>query len=280
MGTNVEKLTSSNIAPWVRVLILILSVITICFLSWYFTGSIIPTSGDGSTLIFQNALLLIVLGSAILEFKFTKPADSVVNSLMGIITLLTIYKQPSILAWWSMFSYCATVFVLSGVCTAVSTGKDVTGWRESVARVTYRPAVLLGGARRLFSILFLFGIFSFYELQSRETVALLLFWGLFVVIWPLGLPELLSSFHTRKASLSSIGRVVRTDWPNVVRVALSPDSTWSRKSLKIYQQADGKQRLVLPLYSQVQEDQLLGTGMCIGDVAKDVSGLGAGLVLK
>jgi hypothetical protein len=40
-------------------------------------------------LIFQNALLLIVLGSSVVEYKFTKPKHALINSLMGMITLLT-----------------------------------------------------------------------------------------------------------------------------------------------------------------------------------------------
>ena len=267
-----DEPTGDYVAPWVRVGVLLSAVTVICLLSWYLTGSLIPAT-PGETLIFQNALLLIVLGSAILEHKFTKPADSVVNSLIGMITLLSVYGRTPKLFWWVVIAYCAVVLLLSAACTAVSTQASLVGWRETIARVTYRPAVLLGAARRIFSVLFLFGVFSFYGVQTREAAILVLFWGVFVVIWPLGLPEFLSRLTPRPARLPSIGRVVRTDWPNIVRAALRPDSTWSRTTLKLYQQSDGRQRLVLPLYSQVQEEKLLGTGMCIGDVEARHAGL-------
>ena len=65
------------VAPWVRVAILILSSTVIVALSYFFTGSVIP-SDSGDALIFQNALLLIVIGVALLEKYYTKPADSMV----------------------------------------------------------------------------------------------------------------------------------------------------------------------------------------------------------
>lgn len=95
---------------------------------------------------------------------------------------------------------------------------------------------------------------------------LVVFWGVFIVLWPLGVPELLSMLRLRRAAVRPIGKVIRTDWPNIVRCALRSNASWSREQLKIYQQADGTQRYVLPLYSQVQEDTLLGTGLCLADL--------------
>ena len=108
-----------RVAPWARVLILISAMIVACLLSLRLTGSLVPISA-GDALIFQNALLLVVLGSAILEHKFTKPADSVVNFLMGIVTLVTVYPVAPRLMWWVVTAYCGMVLALATVCTAVS----------------------------------------------------------------------------------------------------------------------------------------------------------------
>jgi hypothetical protein len=116
----------------------------------------------GDALIFQHGLLLIVLGSAVIEHKFTKPADSVVNVLIGAVTLLSVYGKAPRLAWWAVFTYCLFTFILSVICVAVSSGKDLSGWQDLVARLSYQPSVLLGGARRLYSVVFLFAVFSFY----------------------------------------------------------------------------------------------------------------------
>ena len=123
----------------------------------------------------------------------------------------------------------------------------MTEKQQKIAALTYRPSVVLGSARILYSLLFLFGLFSFYELRSTGAVFLLLFWGLFVVVWPLGLPELLSSLRRNDAQPKSIGTLLTTDAPNIVRSHLPP--SWpigAHLGGKIYQQADGKQTLVIP----------------------------------
>jgi hypothetical protein len=268
-----------RVEPWSRVAILLFFLALALFLSRYLTGSFLPFDPNQS-LIFQGSLLLIVLGSAVLEHKFTKPADSAVNAFMGIITLIPVYRATPSLAWWSVLSYCAAVFVLAIVCVAVSSGPHMSDSQQSVARLTYRPAVILGSARILYSVLFLFGLFSFYELRSNGAVLLLLFWGLFVVVWPLGLPELLSGMTRSKMRTIPIGKLLRTDAPNIVRVSLNPSADWSPSRGKIYQQADGKQTLVIPLFSQVQDEGLLGTGLCVESPTEHIKGLSGGQVYE
>jgi len=257
------------VKPWSRITILVIATIAIGVLAYALTGTIIPRD-PGNSLIFQNALLLVILGSALLEAKFTKPADSAVNSLMAAITLLSVFGQSPSIAWWAVLIYCIAVFILASTCVAVSSGPTITGWQERVAKATYKPAVLLGGARRLYSVVFLFAVFSLYSVNSKEAAILVVFWGLFIVLWPLRVPELLSMFSPRKSGILPIGRVIRTDWPDVVRCEIRSDVNWTHEHVKIYNQADKTQRIVLPLYSQVKENAVLGTGLCIGnlDVAK------------
>ncbi len=270
---------NARVEPWSRVAILLFFLALALLLSRYLTGSFLP-SDPKQSLIFQGSLLLIVLGSAVLEHKFTKPADSAVNALMGIVTLIPVYRATPSLVWWLVLSYCAGVFFLAVACVAVSSGPHISDQQQRVARLTYRPAVVFGSARILYSILFLFGLFSFYELQSTGAVLLLLFWGLFVVVWPLGLPELLSGLSRRKEGPKSIGRLLRTDAPNIVRVSLDPTADWSPSRGKLYQQADGKQTLVIPLFSHVQDEGLLGTGMCVDSPMERMKGLSSGQVYE
>jgi uncharacterized protein len=122
---------------------------------------------------------------------------------------------------------------------------------------------------------FLYAVISFYGIQSYKTAALVLFWGIFVAIWPLGIPELLSSFSRRRKTYRPIGRVVRTDAPNVVHAVVDPGTKWQRGEIKILQQGDGRQRYVIPLFSQAKDDQILGTGLCVGENEKELNGLQA-----
>ncbi|MDD3663441.1 MAG: DUF87 domain-containing protein, partial [Candidatus Pacebacteria bacterium] len=258
--------------PWTRVAILLTGLVAIASISRYLTGEFLP-SDPKDALIFQNALLLIVLGSALLEHKFTKPADSAVNGLMGMLTLIPVYGLPSKWAWWVVFSYCGSVCVAAMTCVAVSSDPYQTGWRKRVADATNRPAIVFGKSRVLYSILFLFAVLSFYGVQSKQTLILVVFWGLFIALWPLGVPDMLSAFRARSRGFRPIGRVVRTDSPNVIHATIDSEAKWEPGSVKILQQGDGKQRYVIPLFFQSKESQILGTGLCVADVSAPLRGL-------
>lgn len=262
-----NKLVKENnqaVAPWTRVFILVLAVVAIASISKSVTGAIIPTS-DADIFIFQNALLLIVLGSAVIEHKFTKPGDVVVNSLMGMITLLGVSNTTLSISWVVIFVYSILLFLLSSMCTIVSTSPEIYGWREKIARITYRPSVELGSARRYFSIVFFFAVLSYYDTRSNETAALTVFWGIFMILWPLGLPEFLTRISFRsKIERTAIGKIARTDYPNIVRASLQPNVEWDLEHLYIHSKSDGSSSHLLPLYSQIKDDRLIGTALSIG----------------
>jgi len=268
-----------TIAPWARVAILLVTLAAGCGLSYYLTGSVVPTT-PGEALIFQSTLLFVVLGSAVLEHKFTRPADSVVNALMGMISLITVYGVAPTSQWWVVFAYCCAVFVLALTCTVVSVEPNVSGWRARVAGLTYHPSVVLGKARVLYSVVFLFAVFTFYGVQSARTAILVLFWGLFLALWPLGVPELLSGLRRRRSALQPIGRVARLDSPNLLRIELDPTQPWDESASVIYQAPNGIQHVVLPLYVNMKEGHTLATGLCIQPTPHTVPRLAPGCVYR
>ncbi|HKI54520.1 MAG TPA: DUF87 domain-containing protein [Anaerolineales bacterium] len=265
------------IAPWVRVIILLSSTLVMSGLSYLFTGSIIPRDPQDA-LIFQNALLLIVIGVALLEKYYTKPADSMVNSLMGVLTLLGVYDIAPKLFWWVMFSYLTLVFFFAIMTTAIYSFEVQNPKFIKLAELCYQPAVVLGQARVLYSVVFLYAIFTFKGVQSLQTVALVLFWGIFIVIWPLRLPQLMSRLSFQKKRYQPVGHVMRTDWPNIVRVTIQPSTNWTNESIKIFQQVDGKQSLILPLFSEPQGDELVGTGLVVKEYKDKLKGLADGFM--
>jgi uncharacterized protein len=89
---------------------------------------------------------------------------------------------------------------------------------------------------------------------------------------------LLSGLRKGHSGPKPIGKLLRTDEPNIVRVALNASADWSTSRAKLYQQADGKQKLVVPLYSQVQDEGLIGTGLCVDSPIERLSGLSRGQV--
>jgi uncharacterized protein len=257
----VKSSPGNRVAPWVRVAILLLGVAAITALSLWFTGSPLPSDPE-QALVFQNALLLVVLGSALLEHHFTKPADSAVNSLMGLTTLIGVFTLAPRAAWTLAIAYCTLVFVLSVTCVALSSGAGIAGWRAKAVQFTYRPAIVLGRSRTLFSVIFLFGLWFFYSAQDPVTLALVIFWGLFLAIWPLRVPQLVTAWFDRPASEPlAEGKIIRLDSPDILRVALEADADWNPSRPKVCVLPNGESRWVQPLFSQFNEDGLLATGL-------------------
>jgi hypothetical protein len=270
-------LTSKTSAPWSRVVIIVVSLLALCLISYLLHGSIFPTKKEDA-LIFQNALLLIILGSALIEHKYTKPADSMVNGLIGAVTLFTVFGKAPLVAWWIVFLYCVAVSIMAGMCTAVSSGKGLTGRQEIIAKITYKPSIVLGKARVLYSVVFLFGLFTFYSTQSLEALVLIIFWGIFITLWPLGIPELLSGLKKGKLLLVSSGRVIRTEAPNIVRATIQSNTKWNSINLQLYQQSEGEQHYVVPLFSEELGDNIVGTGICAEKPRELIPGLANGFL--
>jgi hypothetical protein len=259
-NTDTQKTTLDYVAPWVRVAIMLLGIGTIAFLLWLHTGSILPKNTRDAA-IYQNALLLIVLGSSLLEYKFTKPVDASINSVMALITLLTVYGEVPRIYWWLIVAYCVSVLFTSLLCIVLSIGSMISDTKKKVANLTYRFSTRIGQARLLFSIVFLFCLFSFYAFYSAELRNLLLFWGLFIAIWPLRVPDLVTRLFSKTIRTEAVGELVRFDHPDIVRAAIDASDKWVPGSVRVLFQAGGSQRYVIPLYSQLEQSQVLGTGI-------------------
>jgi hypothetical protein len=125
--------------------------------------------------------------------------------------------------------------------------------------------------------MFLFGIYSFYSVQSKHAIALIIFWGVFMAIWPLKLPQLLSAMRFSFIDKpQSIGKLMRIDSPGILRFAITETIDWDSGKPLIYQRVDHSQQWVLPLYSHLNEQKRIGTAILLGDCEKSVSGLSSG----
>jgi hypothetical protein len=255
-----------SLKPWMRLAILLMGVVGLSILSYALTGTVIPTDSRHAN-IFQSGLLLVILGSLFLEDKFTRPADVVVNGLTGIISLLTVAGAgPG--PWWTIvFFYCLVVFLMAAVCIVLGVPGEIHSPRGQVNRVLYDLSTAFGSSRVLFSVVFLYAVLSFYGFQSSQAALLLLFWGFYVALWPLRLPHVVQALLTRgRHTPSRCGSILRMESPDIVRVELSPGADWTDQSSKVACTGDGRSRVVLPLFTQAQDDRLVGTGLCLSDL--------------
>ncbi len=262
VANGVMTRSSAQAAPWARVIVLLVGLLAATTLAHILTGSVLPKDPH-AVLLFQNGLLLLVLGSAILEHKFTRPADAVVNGLLGIVTLLPVYHDAPRAAWTVVFAFAVTVFASAAVCVALSDRPGLVGWRATITHITYRFSSTFGQARLFYSVLVLFGIFAFYSLRSPTTVAIVCFWALYMWAWSSGFPSILTNLFHRGLSHAVSATIVRVDTPNLVRANLVQGTEWRHDKPKACRQVDGTTGVLLPLYSEVQAENRVGTGLFI-----------------
>lgn len=233
-------------------------------LSRVVTGSFVPTE-PGASLVFQSGLLLVVLGSALIEQYFTRPAEAAVNSLAAFVSLMTVFSVAPRSSWLLVSAYVLTVLGLALTCVVASEGAHVSGTRQRLAEWTYTPATYFGRARLIHSVVFLYGVFTFYDTGSRDAAILVAFWGVFVVVWPLKIPGLLSRIATgeHKRVGPSSGEVVRREWPDLMRVRLEPAALWQEDEPYVGRDGDGSCWAVVPLYKSSRTEHPLATGLSV-----------------
>jgi hypothetical protein len=127
-------------------------------------------------------------------------------------------------------------------------------------------------------VVFLFGVFAFFGVHAIQTVILICFWGFFLALWPLGIPELLTGLRSSRRSQTPIGRIARVDFPGLVRVEIRPDVGWNQSALYVYRDANGDQHFIFPLYTQPCGEQALGTGLCVDNKGHKIPDLTPGQV--
>lgn len=257
--------SQEGVAPSVRIGILSFFSVGIFLIARLLTGSFIPAK-PGEQVVFLNGLLLVVLSSELVEHKFTKPADAAANAFLAVVLLLGFYQDSFTTVTYGLIGYSVFTLLLSLTCIAVSHSEHIRGLRKRVADLTYGPSIFLGRATHIYSVIFFYSTVRLYGIGSMETLLLVAFWGLFIFLESTNLPARLTQlFEPSYYSEDVAGNVVQTEAPDLVRVSLHPKEEWSRQSLKLYHRVDGKQFWVLPLYSQVQEERRIGTGLLIGE---------------
>lgn len=171
-------------------------------------------------LVFQNLLLTIVLGSTLIEAKFTKPADAFTNAILVLVTLLSVPEPNKFIAWHANAWYAGVVAGLSLVSmVAGSDDESRKACWNKLARACYGPATFLGRATLIFSFTFVLSVFSFHNTQSRDFLVLMCFWAFLVVAEPIGFLAVLQRIFDsmRGTALSDSGKLMSVTLPGVMR---------------------------------------------------------------
>lgn len=248
-----------------RIVVLILMVVVLVALSLAVTGELFP-SDRAYALVFQSGLLVAIFGSLVLEDKFTKPADALVNATFVLVALLPYFSGPWDLPLVTLVVYSLVVLSCGFINLLLLGDINGTGIRKFALIRTSEIATTFGKSKLLHSFLFLYAVHVVHTTESSYSVLLLLFWAVHLAMWPLKLPHILDAFLKISKSTEAVGRIVRVEVPNIVKVKLERSTTWTGKLIAIL--GDGTARRIVPLYTQLQGEEVIGTAL-IAEIATD-----------
>lgn len=266
------------VRPTVRALILLAALVALLAISWFLTGALIP-SDPKQALLFQSTLLLVVLGTLVLERYFTGPGDAFVNALGALLTVLPYRASASNeLLWWGLVSYLSVVLLTAFVALALQRARSEPareGWVSQLQSTCYAISSFFGRARVVFSVVFLVSVVFYVREQQALTTALLLFWAVYVAMWPMGIPQFLSRLaRDAKSARVLVGSVARIDSPYLARVVLRSGAAWPGEDdlPLLVSMHDGTSRWGLPLVCESRADGVWGTLLLAPAASLDPAG--------
>lgn len=204
-----------NLFKNLRIAFLIIAIFLVIILHRLLSGSWVPNNSN-ITFVFQNLLLMIILGYSIVESKFTKPVDALMNSILVIIALLSLRSPNQYIAWKINLIYACIIFFAS--LTSILLSSEVESnfsIKNRIARIFYTIAIIFGRSEIIFSISFLLAIFSFFSSQQKDFLVLIIFWSLILILKPINLYGYLKNLKIIKGNrdIKECGTIVEVQAP-------------------------------------------------------------------
>lgn len=236
------------------------------------TGTWLPSGGLKSAWYF-GAIGLVFFTHLSAPF-FVPPRDSLVNGATSALLLATtdfqavghLGLQLNAFRW---ISFGLSVFASIASVVAIALYRPSrTGNRllSTISRISYWTSTTVGRGQIMFTPIVLVSIVGAYQGDPIQQISLLLIWAILVFMEPVDLviaaAKELSQLRSGLARPNGIGEIQRIDHPGILRVKLENAQSWKRDTIHIACLSDSRQLEVVPLFSQVQEEGITGTGIC------------------
>ena len=246
----------------------------ILYVSFRFaTGLWLPTSGLESLWLLSGFSLWLF--SLLSSPWFRPPRDTFANAVTAVILLITADLSgivPEMVAL-QLLKYAGIVWASTvGLASFVAMVRGDVSPLDPFGRLLNRICDTAGRGEILYAAPALLGIIGAFAPQPGTMAALFVLWGVMVLVKPV---ELAATLYRQfkmdlnaAASAPQVGMIDRIDHPNIIRVKLQKVSSWKPGQLHIAVMPDGDQRFLLALFTQVQGAEVVGTGICVAEVAQ------------
>ncbi len=210
---------------------LIYLVLLICiflFLGGNLRALALDVSTDRS-LWFYSGALLIILGKYVAEPFFTKPTDSIANSLAVMIALIGLDVKTSLFAYSFILIYSISILGVTLISVGFKdSGNKTLRW---ISNSTYLISVHLGSSKVIFSFVFLSSIYSYLAAIPEPDIVgfiiLLTFWICIVFFDVIGkIIEFLDRFKAVSDRLNyELGKAIGCENPLLYKVEIDNSGT-------------------------------------------------------
>lgn len=229
---------------------------------WYVTG-------NGETLWLASAVGWWTLGLLSAPW-YRPPRDALGTAVAALAALFTLDMSTAVapsfelnLARGASIGYAILVGVAALTAALIEQNQQ-----SPLRRFSYLVAERLSSGPFIFGTAALISIFGFYS-EPRHLLILTTLWLLFALIRPIEFILILwSEWRAEQAvgNLRSAGRIVRVDDPNIVRVEVTSASAWE-SGLHVAALAGGTHNYVIPLFSHIQDELIIGTGLIVAETS-------------
>lgn len=248
----------------------------IFYLTFIYLSGQVKITGGGESLWFISILGLLVFRLFSAPF-FSKPSDSIASGISGFIAIATYdistaTSNTYLIRIFSGFSY-SLYFLLffSGLASVILKEEDLleNKFLKSIKILSYRLSSVLGQSEIVFTPLALISIFGYYSAKNEHLALLLSLWIIICIIKPIekAFSIALSLYQIWKGDFKinkeAIGKILRIDSPNLIRILIKSAEAWNPEGVKIARLADEKYAYILPLFYQIQNDRIVGTGLLV-----------------
>lgn len=260
--------------PW-RVTALLLNVAAAWGLYWLVSGNLIP-GGSGAS-VWLYAVIAYWLLSLVAAPFFLPPRDSL-NTAIASMAMLAPINVATALTLMLPLQWLRGIFLAIGAAVALLAVVAIFYQNRRdlpISQISYRLSGAFGKGEILFTPAVIISAIGFYA-DPTWTLAILGYWVFVLGVHPIELLLriciYLWKFGENTSALEVVGTILRVDDPDIVRVSLVADSAeWRSQRIHVASLPDGRTTYVVPLFSQTQNEMVIGTGLCC--VGVDTSGL-------
>lgn len=263
-------------------IVALLANFLIAWLVFFFaTGTVIPAgSGASVWLLAATAYWLLRLVAA--PF-FSPPKESVGIAFASVLLLAPIdfSRVESFQTELIRLNYGTIAFaLLVGFAGLIAMFRQVRQMGK-FGDIMYEVSRLLGRGDVPFTLAVIISSLGFYQGHPGWISIILGIWTIEIAAHPVELTLRIFSYLRKARNTPKVhdiaGSLLRVDDPNIVRVVLADgNSSWRNKVVHFTYLPDGKSTYVLPLFVQIQNQEIVGTGLCCS-IGEDVVELNTGI---